>query len=375
MVRLAMMIARPAIDGSMMHELPRQKPGSSRRLPAAVIGVVFAGAGVACLVSILSADPSGTTGRPAQSQQATSEAPALAAVFKPFQDQLAIKWDERFLYVGSSGIPDHPMMIGITAWQQQVPLPQSYVGDNAWRIPLHPVKAGVPLSAKTHFFRGAIAIAANGVPIFNPIKNDGHTDTFLAGELDDHGGHSGRADDYHYHIAPLFLEKAVGPGHPIAVALDGYPIYGSTEPDGTPLDLKTLDQFNGHVDAKGNYHYHGTKAYPYVNGGFHGEVTDRGGQVDPQPHADPVRDAGAPLRGAKITAFTSTQPQHYTLTYEADEEVRKINYWIDDAGVYHFEYVDGQGNKTVKIYHHHSHDGPADHHHDPQGNDTPPPPR
>ncbi|MFN9041049.1 MAG: YHYH protein [Planctomyces sp.] len=112
-------------------------------------------------------------------------------------------------------------MVGITAWQQQVPLPQKYNGENAWRIPLNPVPAKAPMSAKTNFFRGAIAIAVNGVPIFNPIKNDGKTDTLLAGELDNFGGHCGRADDYHYHIAPVHLEKQTGSGTPVGWALDG----------------------------------------------------------------------------------------------------------------------------------------------------------
>ncbi len=76
-------------------------------------------------------------------------------------------------------MPDHRMMVGITAWQQQVPIHQPYFGENAWRIPLVPVVAKNPLSAKTHFFRGAIALAANGVPIFNPIKNDGEPIPFL----------------------------------------------------------------------------------------------------------------------------------------------------------------------------------------------------
>lgn len=97
------------------------------------------------------------------------------------------------------------MMVGIRAWQQQVPLPQAYRGDNARRIPLQPITAKRPMSAKTDFFRGAIALAVNGVPIFNPIKNDGRTDTFLAGELDEWGGHCGRADDYHYHLPPVHL--------------------------------------------------------------------------------------------------------------------------------------------------------------------------
>lgn len=37
----------------------------------------------------------------------------------------------------STGMPEHLMMIGITNWQQQVPLPQAYTGANAWHIPLH----------------------------------------------------------------------------------------------------------------------------------------------------------------------------------------------------------------------------------------------
>ena len=82
------------------------------------------------------------------------------------------------------------------------------------------------MSAKTNFFRGAIALAVNGVPIFNPIKNNGVTDTLIAGELDKWGGHCGRADDYHYHVAPVHLEKLTGKGKPLAFALDGYPIYG-----------------------------------------------------------------------------------------------------------------------------------------------------
>ncbi|MCA9078692.1 MAG: hypothetical protein KDA93_26950, partial [Planctomycetaceae bacterium] len=68
----------------------------------------------------------------------SEEPPLIHRHFTPFKDSLGLRWDERFYYVESNGLPDHPMMIGITAWQQQVPLPQSYTGNNAWRIPLHP---------------------------------------------------------------------------------------------------------------------------------------------------------------------------------------------------------------------------------------------
>jgi hypothetical protein len=288
-------------------------------------------------------------------------APSLADVFKPFADRLDLRWDADYLYVGSNGMPDHPMMIGITAWQQQVPLPQNYYGDNAWRLPLHPVVAKNPLSAKTGFFRGAIALAVDGIPIFNPIKNDGRTDTFLAGELDEYGGHCGRADDYHYHVPPVFLEKIVGVGKPIGVALDGYLIYGSAEPDGSPIVPSTLDAFNGHDDGHGNYHYDSTRTYPYLNGGFHGEVTVAGGQVDPQPRCIPIRPAGLPLHGAIITGFTSPKPNTFALTYEVDEEQRHIVYSIEKDGTYHFDFVDGQGGHRYEVYRRGDH---ADHPHD-----------
>ena len=61
--------------------------------------------------------------------------------------------------VECNGMPTHPMMVGITSWQQQVPTPQAYVGDNAWRIPAAPVMAETPVSGKTELYRGAIALA------------------------------------------------------------------------------------------------------------------------------------------------------------------------------------------------------------------------
>jgi hypothetical protein len=68
-----------------------------------------------------------------------------------------------------------------------VPLPQPYQGENAWRIPVNPVPAKEPASAKDRFLRGNIALAVNGVPIFNPFNNRGE-DAYLIGELDEYGG-------------------------------------------------------------------------------------------------------------------------------------------------------------------------------------------
>ncbi|MFN6412469.1 MAG: YHYH protein [Planctomycetota bacterium] len=270
------------------------------------------------------------------------DAPAIFEHFKPFEKTLGLRWDSDYFYVESNGIPDHPMMVGITAWQQQVPLPQAYTGRNAWRIPLHPKPAQKPMSAKNNFFRGAIALAVNGIPIFNPIKNDGKTDTLLAGELDQWGGHCGRADDYHYHIAPIHLEPIVGKGKPIGYALDGYPIYGYQDAQ----DNQPLDWMNGHKDKQGNYHYHATEKYPYINGGFYGQVLERDGQVDPQPRAESPRPALPPMRGAKIVGFEEISPKNYQLTYEVSGRKGYVRYTLQENGAVAFEFQDPSGKLT-----------------------------
>jgi hypothetical protein len=276
--------------------------------------------------------------------------PAIADSFEPFALLKSVKYrqDSKFFYVESNSMPDHRMMVGITAWQQQVPMPQPYFDNNAWRIPLEPVVAKNPLSAKSHFFRGAIALAANGVPIFNPIKNDGRTDTLLAGELDEFGGHCGRADDYHYHIAPTHLQEIVGKDKPVAYALDGYAIYGYSEPDGSKVE--GLDQFNGHTTSGLGYHYHATQTYPYINGGFHGEVVERDGQVDPQPRADGVRPALPPMRSAKIVDFAELATDSFQLTYEIQGKKGTVSYVLAKDGSAQFTFVDPNGKSNTENY-------------------------
>ena len=284
-----------------------------------------------------------------QSRVGTDNVPEMAKAFAAFVKLKAIntRWDDRFLYVESNGIPDHRMMVGITAWQQQVPLPQKYFGENSWQIPLHPVPAKNPQSAKGHFLRGAIALAANGIPIFNPLNNRGE-DSYAIGELDEFGGHCGRADDYHYHIAPVHLEKTIGKGLPIAYALDGYSIYGYDEPDGSPV--VGLDAFNGHKDKHGNYHYHATNKYPYLNGGFYGEVVERDGQVDPQPRAEPLRPSLSPMRDAKITDFKETKSGSYILTYDVRGKKGSVSYTLAADGSANFSFTDTTGKTTNETY-------------------------
>ena len=258
----------------------------------------------------------------------------MTASFGAFKPKVRSYYDATTFYVESDNVPDPTRMptpmVGISSWQQQIPLPVSYFAattnpekdaaaisygkPNVWRLPLVPTPSDSPiLISSGNFQRGAIALAADGIAIFNPRNNTGRV-SYEIGELDIYGGHCGLADDYHYHIAPVHLQSVVGTDQPIAWALDGYPIYGYNEPDGTAR--RALDAEGGHDLADGRgYHYHaiGSDATgpvsPYLPSAFHGTVINYGGQVDGQPEVQAMRPDGTggytakAVTGARITAF------------------------------------------------------------------------
>jgi YHYH protein len=284
-----------------------------------------------------------------------TDATTLEAVFAPFKASfsgLATRSDNTYFYVESSGFPSHTMMVGIRSWQQQVPVSQPYTGSNAWSIPLQPEYASSSVSLKTNLMTGAIAIAANGIPIFNPLNNRGD-DAFLSGELDNYGGHCGKADDYHYHIAPLTLQATVG-NAPIAVAFDGFLVYGSNEPDGTVM--QNLDQYHGHTYNNGTYHYHGTSTYPYMIASMRGKITldpnttAPENQLIPQAKSTAFRPAGSPLNGASITNFTKTGTTAYSLEYTLNSKKGYLNYSWDASGNYTFAAISTDGTTTTTSY-------------------------
>lgn len=255
--------------------------------------------------------------------------------------------DENYLYISSNGLPDHDMMVGITNWQQQVPINQNYTGTNSWAIPLHPKMAEHPLSTKTNLLKGAIAVAVNGIPIFNPLNNRGE-DANAIGELDKWGGHCGRADDYHYHLPPLHLQEQVGAGNPVAYAVDGFPVYGET--------TDQLDEYLGKLNADGSYQYHTSKEYPYFIAGMRGEVkldprtTAPENQVTPQPRTQELRPALRPLRGAEIIDFQKLNSHSFSLTYQLNSEKYIINYHWDSDATYTYEFISPDGKSTSEIY-------------------------
>lgn len=128
---------------------------------------------------------------------------------------------------------------------------------------------------------GPIGIAINGVVFYNPFDADMEDATSI---MDTCCGHPSPDNMYHYHKYPICVKSPwadEGKEHSplIGFALDGFPIYGPYEEAGVMAkDLKKnrLNDFNVHHDDQRGWHYHVTPGkFPYVIGGYWGEVEER----------------------------------------------------------------------------------------------------
>ncbi len=230
--------------------------------------------------------------------------------------------DSNYAYIASDGMPSHSTMDGITATNLQVPTAQPFLGTNAWRIPLNPALAAAPTSV----IDGPVGVAVNGVPIFNPCKQGGcqNGDTKALGELDICNGHAGRADDYHYHAAPVCLMATRAASywdtHPVGWALDGFAIYGYNDADGQPAARDTVCGGNSKPVSNGptGYKYHVTDTSPYVMSCLRGvpspDLVNQSAKYSPmrQPPVTPFTVAGMTLRtdsasAQQVLQFTSAR--------------------------------------------------------------------
>ena len=145
-------------------------------------------------------------------------------------------------------------MVGITGTNQQYPRPHNY----SMEFPITPSAASAPTTPDA----GAIGMAVNGVPLYSPwdqaaVRNH----TLDTGELDVCGGHAGRGDDYHYHIAPKCLIDTLGENHvdvaklPIGIANDGNPILALGWFRSANNVESKLDSCRGMKDTNGVYFY------------------------------------------------------------------------------------------------------------------------
>jgi len=216
--------------------------------------------------------------------------------------------------VDSNGIP-HYTFIPIT------PNPLAETPGH-YEIPRDPevAAASTPLP-----LLGGIGFAVNGMPLFGPNEaaqpaQQAYGDPIYNGIVDPCMGHT--ADRYHYHaleakcLSPsgLVSEPWMNADPPsdqaspiIGWGLDGFPIYGPLEcadagcssvieiqsgyeKIGDPTsnawsayawkehagDPSFLDECNGHVGPKGDYHYHATAGFPYIMGCYKGTANGGG---------------------------------------------------------------------------------------------------
>ncbi|MCB0725080.1 MAG: YHYH protein [Ignavibacteriae bacterium] len=143
--------------------------------------------------------------------------------------------------------------------------------DITLRIPLNPTEASNHQSTPM----GVIGVSLNGVPFFNQYAAGGVPLTGEINSFDQYNGHPQMTGLYHYHIEPTYLTQAYGRDALLGYLLDGFPVYGPEE-NGQTLTNSDLDEYHGHFGPTadypdGIYHYHITDEAPYLNGdGFYG---------------------------------------------------------------------------------------------------------
>jgi hypothetical protein len=213
---------------------------------------------------------------------------AVPAVYNKIYGATSITSDGTYIYIKTKDLPDHKSAYYATTNALYEAYSGTTFGGNTFvknpnaiieqtgtfKIPL------IPAVNATHSATplGPIGIALNGVPFFNQYA--GPNNQVLAGEIvsfDKYYGHPQNTGMYHYHVEPLYLTtvKSTKSGL-LGFLLDGFPVYGPQEENGTTVTNAELDVYHGHthvtVDYPGGiYHYHFTSEAPYLNGnGFYG---------------------------------------------------------------------------------------------------------
>jgi len=183
----------------------------------------------------------------------------------------------------TNNLPDHKSPY----WLTNNPLYEPYNGNNSnfkinpnkimqqnivIKIPAMPYEA----TNKEPTPLGAIGISRNGVVFYNQYA--GPNNTPLTNEInsfDQYFGHPQPQGAYHYHIEPTWLTAQYGKDAFLGFLADGFPVYGPEE-NGITINNSDLDDYHGHSHAtteypEGIYHYHITDQDPYINGdGFYG---------------------------------------------------------------------------------------------------------
>lgn len=213
-----------------------------------------------------------------------SSTTAVPEVYKKIYGATDMYVEGNYIIIKTNGRPDHksPYYQG-TQWSSQY---EAYNGSNpnwmqnpnrissfnfTFKIPLNPVAATVHSATPL----GPIGVSLNGVPFYNQYAGPNQPLTNEINSFDQYNGHPQQQGGYHYHVEPLYLTSEKGKSVLLGFLLDGFPVYGPME-NGAAVINANLDAYHGHTHAtadfpNGIYHYHITSADPYINGsGFYG---------------------------------------------------------------------------------------------------------
>lgn len=192
--------------------------------------------------------------------------------------------EDDFVVIQVNGVPDHNSPYFDASDDRN----EAYNGPNenfnlnpnridlnanyTYKIPLNPTAASNPRPTQL----GSIGVALNGVSFYNQYA--GPNNQPLTDEIDSfdqYNGHPQRVGEYHYHLEPTYLTQSQGNNVLLGFLLDGFPVYGPFE-SGERVVNSLLDEYHGHEHVtadypEGIYHYHITDADPYINGsGYYG---------------------------------------------------------------------------------------------------------
>ena len=212
----------------------------------------------------------------------------VPAVYNKIYGATSITSDGTFITIKTKGVPDHKspyypsgnsLYIAYTGQTfggyNFAKNPNSIVEQSAiYKIPINPKAA----TTKSTTPLGRIGVALNGVPFFNQYAGPNNQE--LTGEIasfDQFYGHPQQSGVYHYHVEPLHLTQVKSTKSGLmGFLMDGFPVYGPQEENGTTVTNSSLDVYHGHTHATvdfpaGIYHYHFTAVAPYLNGnGYYG---------------------------------------------------------------------------------------------------------
>ena len=209
----------------------------------------------------------------------------VPAVYSKIYGATNITSDGTYITVKTNGLPDHISCY----WPTSNSLYRAFTGTTTFngetfarapndileksyvfKIPINPAVN----SAHSATPMGAIGFALNGIPLYNQYAAGG---VALGNEkkgFDQYYGHPQAQGGYHYHVEPLYLTTVKGTKSSlVGFLLDGFPVYG---PEENGAAVTGLDAYHGHTSTtleypNGIYHYHFTSTDPYLNGsGFYG---------------------------------------------------------------------------------------------------------